>query len=97
MIKLGKRKLILTLTKSSISKCGSIQQDDPEKREEMLIEALGLCKGGEEGRDYIVCRWAYAIYYYCGISQHGVLVSLVLVLVLFVFGTYTVFGFGIIY
>ena len=52
----------------------------------MLIEALGLCKGGEEGRDYIVCRWAYAIYYYCGISQHGVLVSLVLVLVLFVFG-----------
>ena len=24
-----------------------------------MIEALGLCKGGEEGRDYIVCCPAY--------------------------------------
>ena len=36
-----------------------VYQDDPEKREAMLMGGLGSLQGSEEGRDYIVCCQAY--------------------------------------
>ena len=36
-----------------------VHQDDPEKREEILMGGLGSLQGPEEGRDYIVCCRAY--------------------------------------
>ena len=36
-----------------------VYQDDPEKREAMLMGGLGSVQGPEEGRDYIVCCQAY--------------------------------------
>ena len=36
-----------------------VHQDDPEKREEMLLGGLGALQGRGGRRDYIVCRRAY--------------------------------------